>query len=161
MAEMPKAGDRAPDFELPDAEGNTFRLADSQGKWRVVYFYPKDNTPGCTKEACDFSERLADFEGLDAVVVGISTDSPESHRKFTAKHKLTIALLSDPEHRVIERYGAWQPKKFMGREFLGTVRSTFLVGPSGAIAHVWPSVKVWGHADEVRKVLAESRASER
>ncbi len=160
MPEMPKVGESAPDFELSDAEGNIVRLSDSLGKWRVVYFYPKDNTPGCTKEACDFSERFADFEGLDAVVIGISTDSPESHRKFAAKHHLSITLLSDPEHEVIERYGAWQPKKMMGREFFGTVRSTFLVCPRGRVAHIWPAVKVRGHADEVRKVLSESEESE-
>jgi peroxiredoxin Q/BCP len=152
-----KPGLKAPDFCLPDKDEKQVCLKDFAGKWTVVYFYPKDNTPGCTTEACDFTERLADFEGLDAAVVGISTDSPASHRKFAQQHKLTITLLSDPDHKVIEQYGAWQPKKFMGKEFLGTVRSTFLVDPKGRVAHTWPKVKVWGHADEVKAKLAELR----
>jgi peroxiredoxin Q/BCP len=152
-----KPGLKAPEFCLTDKDEKPVCLKDSLGKWVVVYFYPKDNTPGCTTEACDFTERLADFEGLDAAVIGVSTDSPASHRKFADQHKLTITLLSDPDHKVIEAYGAWQPKKFMGKEFLGTVRSTFLVDPKGNIAHTWPQVKVWGHADEVKAKLTELR----
>lgn len=158
---MIEIGRKAPDFCLPDKDEKEVCLKHFLGRWVVVYFYPRDNTPGCTTEACAFSERLADFKGLDAAVIGISTDSPASHRRFAAQHNLTITLLSDPDHKVIEAYGAWQPKKLMGKEFLGTVRSTFLVDPQGRVAHVWPRVKVWGHADEVKAKLAElqSRAS--
>ncbi len=154
---IPAPGAKAPDFCLPDKDDKDTCLKDFLGRWVVVYFYPKDNTPGCTREACDFTERLADFEGMDAAVIGISTDSPASHRKFAKQHNLTIHLLSDPEHKVIDAYGAWQPKKFMGKEFLGTVRSTFLVDPQGRIAFVWPKVNPWGHADEVKAKLRELR----
>lgn len=156
-AEQPTVGARAPEFCLSDKDEKQVCLKDFRGKWTVVYFYPHDNTPGCTAEACAFSERLADFEGLDAAVIGISTDSPESHRRFAARHKLTFPLLSDPDHKVIEQWGVWQPKKFIGKEFLGTVRATFLVDPEGRVAHAWPKVKIWGHADEVKAKLAELR----
>jgi peroxiredoxin Q/BCP len=154
---MPKPGEMAPVFCLPDQDGNEVCLAGFRGQWVVLYFYPKDNTPGCTKEACAFTERLADFKGMDAVVLGVSRDSPESHRKFAARHGLEFPLLSDPDHMVIEHYGAWQPKKMMGREFLGIVRSTFLIDPQGRVAAAWPKVQVWGHADEVKQKLAELR----
>jgi peroxiredoxin Q/BCP len=154
---MPEPGAPAPEFCLPDADGREVCLADQRGKWVVLYFYPKDETPGCTKEACAFSEKLEEFRGLDAVVLGVSTDPPASHRKFADRHHLAFPLLSDPEHEVIERYGAWGPKKFMGREFLGTSRATFLIDPLGVIVHHWPAVQVWGHADEVRAKLAELR----
>lgn len=152
---MPKPGDEAPGFCLPDQDGNEVCLETYRGKWVVLYFYPKDNTPGCTKEACAFTERLADFKGMDAVVLGVSKDSPGSHRKFAVKHDLEFPLLSDTDHEVIERYGAWQPKKMMGREFMGSVRCTFLIDPGGEVVAVWPKVKVWGHAAEVREKLAE------
>jgi thioredoxin-dependent peroxiredoxin len=150
-----KVGDKAPDFCLPDKDDKQVCLKDFGGRWVVVYFYPKDQTPGCTKEACEFTERLSDFAGLDAAVLGVSADSTASHQKFAAKYKLAFELLSDPGHEVINAYGAWQPKKIMGKEFLGTVRSTFIVDPSGNIAHIWPSVNPWGHANEVRTKLAE------
>jgi peroxiredoxin Q/BCP len=152
-----KVGDKAPEFCLPDKDDKEVCLKDFVGRWAVVYFYPKDETPGCTAEACEFTERLGDFVGLDAAVLGISTDSTASHRRFAEKHKLAIGLLSDPEHDVIAAYGAWQPKKILGKGILGTVRSTFLVDPNGSIAYAWPQVKPWGHADEVKKKLAELR----
>lgn len=150
-----KAGDTAPDFCLPDKDDKQVCLKDYAGSWVVLYFYPKDQTPGCTKEACEFTERLGDFVRMDATVLGVSTDSTASHRKFAEKHKLSIELLSDPKHETIGAYGAWQPKEFMGREFMGTVRSTFIIDPKGRIAHIWPSVKPWGHASEVRTKLVE------
>jgi thioredoxin-dependent peroxiredoxin len=150
-----KVGDKAPDFCLPDKDGKQLCLKDLDGRWVVLYFYPKDQTPGCTKEACEFTERLSDFAGLNAAVLGVSADSTASHRKFAAKNKLAIDLLSDPKHETIAAYGAWQPKKLMGKEFLGTVRATFIVDPMGNVAHIWPSVNPWGHANEVRNKLAE------
>lgn len=155
-----QAGDKAPAFCMPDKDDKEVCLYDFGGRWVVLYFYPKDQTPGCTKEACEFTERLGDFVRMDATVLGVSTDSTESHRKFAEKNKLSIQLLSDPEHEAIAAYGAWQPRKFMGREFMGTVRSTFIIDPKGRIAHIWPSVKPWGHASEVRQKLAELRGEE-
>ena len=148
-------GDKAPEFCLPDKDDRQVCLKDFSGRWVVLYFYPKDQTPGCTKEACEFTERLGDFVNLSAAVLGVSTDSTASHRKFAAKYKLTFDLLSDPEHETIAAYGAWQPKKLLGKEFMGTVRSTFVIDPTGKIAYVWPSVNPWGHANEVRNKLAE------
>ena len=150
-----KVGDKAPDFCLPDKDDKQVCLKDFAGRWVVLYFYPKDQTPGCTKEACEFTERLSDFVRMSAAVLGVSADSTASHRKFAAKNKLAIDLLSDPEHETIAAYGAWQPKKLMGKEFLGTVRSTFIIDPMGNVAHIWPSVNPWGHANEVRNKLAE------
>jgi peroxiredoxin Q/BCP len=150
-----KAGDKAPEFCLPDKDDNQVCLKDFSGRWVVVYFYPKDQTAGCTKEACEFTERLGDFVSLSATVLGVSADSTESHRKFAAKNKLSIALLSDPKHETIAAYGAWRPLKILGKELIGTARSTFLIDPMGNIAHIWPSVNPWGHANEVRKKLAE------
>jgi peroxiredoxin Q/BCP len=150
-----KVGGKAPEFCLSDKDDKPVCLKDFGGRWVVLYFYPKDQTPGCTKEACEFTERLDDFVRMDATVLGVSTDSTASHRKFAEKHKLTIELLSDPRHEAIGAYGAWQPRKFMGREFMGTVRSTFIIDPKGKVAHIWPSVKPWGHANEVRQKVAE------
>ena len=150
-----KVGDKAQDFCLPDKDDKQVCLKDFGGRWVVVYFYPRDQLPGCTKEACEFTERLGDFAGLKATVLGVSADSTASHRKFAAKYKLAFPLLSDPKHEAIAEYGAWQPKKLMGREFLGTVRSTFIIDPKGTIAHIWPTVKPWGHANEARAKLAE------
>jgi thioredoxin-dependent peroxiredoxin len=150
-----KVGDKAPEFCLPDKDDKQVCLKDFSRRWVVVYFYPKDQTPGCTKEACEFSERLGDFVRIGATVLGISTDSTASHRKFAAKYKLSIDILSDPKHEVIGMYGAWQPKKIFGKELMGTVRLTFLVDPMDNIAHIWPSVNPWGHANEVRQKVAE------
>jgi len=150
-----KVGDKAPDFCLPDKDDKQVCLKDFAGRWVVLYFYPKDQTPGCTKEACEFTERLSDFVRMSAAVLGVSADSTASHRKFAAKNKLAIDLLSDPKHETIAAYGAWQPKKLMGKEFLGTVRATFIIDPMGNVAHIWPSVNPWGHANEVRNKLAE------
>jgi len=144
-----KVGDKAPAFCLPDAEGKKHCLKDYKGKYVVLYFYPKDNTPGCTLEAVDFSRFRKEFEGANAVILGVSKDSCESHQKFVDKHKLTITLLSDPDHKMQEMYGVWRPKKFMGREFLGTVRTTMLIDPHGVIIKIWDKVKVKDHVAEV------------
>ena len=155
---MIETGKPAPDFTLPDQDGEPVRLVDLRGRWVVLYFYPKDDTPGCTIEACDFTAGIESFEGLEAVVLGCSPDSPESHRDFIAKHDLEVRLLSDPGHGVIESYGAWGEITFYGKTREGVVRSTVLIDPEGRVAHHWPKVRVQGHADEVRERLEELRA---
>ena len=152
-------GQTAPEFTLPDQDGNPVSLADLRGRWVVVYFYPADDTPGCTVEACEFTSALSAFEKLDAMVLGVSPDSPASHLKFQAKHKLKITLLSNPDHKVLERYGAWGVKKMYGKEHQGVIRSTVLIDPDGRVAQHWANVKAKGHADQVRQKLAELAAS--
>lgn len=139
----------APDFVAVDQGNKEVALSGFAGKWVVLYFYPKDNTPGCTIEAVNFSAKKAEFEALGAVILGVSPDSVESHCKFIDKKKLTITLLSDESKELCEKYGVWQLKKFMGREYMGVVRSTFLISPDGKIAAVWSPVKVKGHVDDV------------
>ena len=154
MTEL-KIGDKAPDFCLPDAEKGQVCLKDHRGKWVVLYFYPKDNTKGCTMEALEFTAAEDDFNARGAVVIGVSPDSPESHTKFIEKHDLGITLLSDTEKEILTGYGVWQKKKMYGREYMGVVRSTFLIEPEGRIAYIWPKVKVAGHADAVMEKLVE------
>jgi peroxiredoxin Q/BCP len=148
MSEL-SAGMPAPDFCLPDADDETVCLAELRGAYVVVYFYPKDNTSGCTLEARSFSDAMEAFSRLNTPVFGISPDSTKSHRRFAEKQNLSVRLLSDPDHRVIEAYGAWIPKKLYGKEYMGVERSTFIVDPEGKVAAVWRKVKVKGHADEV------------
>ncbi len=156
MSHQPiEAGSPAPSFTLPDQDGNPVSLKDLAGSWTVVYFYPKDDTPGCTREACEFSSILAEFAQLDARVIGVSPDSPSSHRKFIDKHTLNLTLLSDPEHSVLEQYGAWGEKSMYGRTYEGVLRSTVVIDPQGRIACHWPNVKPAGHAAAVRTRLAE------
>jgi peroxiredoxin Q/BCP len=150
---MLRAGDRAPDFNLTTGDGDSIHLADLKGKPVVLYFYPRDNTPGCTIEACSFRDLSPEFEKRGAIVYGVSTDSVQSHTKFTQKYGLNFPLLSDPDHAVTEAYDSWGPKKFMGREFLGVRRNTFLIGKDGKIARVWEGVKPAGHAEEVLQAL--------
>lgn len=138
---MLEIGTVAPDFELPDQDGVTHRLSDYQGKKVVLYFYPKDNTPGCTKQACGFAERYPQFLEKGAVVLGVSKDSVASHKKFQEKFNLPFTLLSDLEHKVIEAYGVWQEKKNYGRTYMGIVRSTYLIDEKGRIARVQTKVK--------------------
>ena len=154
---MIKTGDPVPVFTLPDQDDKLVHLDQFKGKWVVLYFYPKDSTPGCTTEACEFSQGLEEFGKLDAVVLGVSPDSTLSHRKFREKQDLTITLLSDPEHHVLNLFGAWQEKSNYGRTYMGVQRSTFLIDPEGRIAHVWPQVTVKGHVDEVKQTLAGLR----
>jgi len=140
----------APNFNLPDQSGKNHQLSDYLGKWLVIYFYPKDDTPGCTTEACNFrDERDAIAEYGNAVVIGISKDSVSSHKKFTDKYKLNFTLLSDPEHGTIEAYGAWGPKKFMGKEFLGVNRNTYIINPEGMITKEYLGVNPKKHAVEI------------
>jgi len=153
----PFIGKIAPKFCLPDAEGNGICLESFKGKWVVLYFYPRDNTPGCTIEAMQFNAALEKFADLGAQVIGVSADSPESHQKFAEKHNLSILLLSDTDHAVLRAYDAWKPKTMFGKEFLGTQRDTFLIDPEGMIIAVWRKVSPKGHAEEVKAVLLEKK----
>ena len=151
-----EVGDIAPPFELKDGQGHTVRLEDFRGETVVVYLYPKDDTPGCTKEACAFRDERATFAKAGAVVLGVSADTEASHRKFSDKYGLTFPLLSDPDHAVCQAYGVYGKKSMYGRTYFGIVRTTFVIDPRGRIAAVFPRVKVDGHADEV---LAAIRAA--
>jgi len=150
---MLQIGDKAPAFCLPNQDEEEVCLRDLQGSWVVLYFYPKDNTPGCTTEACEFTAALPDFSGLGASIFGVSPDSPKKHRNFIEKKALGITLLADEAKEVCEAYGVWQLKKFMGREYMGVVRSTFIINPDGKIAAVWEKVRVKGHVEAVREKL--------
>ena len=150
-----KVGSDAPKFCLPDKDNKKVCLDDFKDKYIILYFYPKDNTPGCTTEAIGFTGILPKLEKLDAVVIGVSPDSPESHAKFIEKKNLTVTLLSDVDKKVIKEYGKWALKKFRGKEYMGVVRSTFLIDPDGKIVHIWPKVSVKGHAEDVQNVLTE------
>lgn len=147
---------KAPDFTLQDQNNNTRTLADYAGKWVVLYFYPKDDTPGCTTEACNFRDSREAIAQLgNAEIVGVSKDSVASHKKFTEKHNLTFTLLSDPTHETIEAYGAWGPRKFMGREFLGTHRNTYIINPAGTIVKTYEGVSPTKHAADIIHDLQE------
>ena len=150
-----EVGDKAPDFVLATDGGGSARLADLKGKAVVLYFYPKDDTSGCTAEAIAFSALAAKFAAANAVVVGVSPDSAASHDKFKKKHGLDLALAADPERSAIEAYGVWKEKSMYGKKYFGVERSTFLVGRDGRIARIWRKVKVPGHAEEV---LAAAKA---
>lgn len=153
-SKLPRVGERAPDFNLASTEGRDISLGDYTGKQAVVlYFYPKDDTPGCTKEACSFRDLRSMFNDQGAEILGVSADSVRSHKKFQEKYGLTFPLLADPDHAIADKYGVWQQKKFMGREYMGIARTTFVIDPSGTIKAVFPNVKVEGHADEVLKAL--------
>lgn len=150
-----KIGDRAPDFCLPDKDKKEVCLKEYLGKNVVLYFYPADNTPGCTTEAIGFTGILPELEKLDAVVIGVSPDSPESHGNFIEKKNLKVTLLSDEQKDVLKKYGAWGLKKFKGKTYMGVIRSTYLVDSKGKISHIWPKVSVKGHAEEVKSKLVE------
>jgi peroxiredoxin Q/BCP len=150
-----EAGTQAPDFTLSTDEGKEVRLSELKGKPVVLYFYPKDDTPGCTKEACAFRDRSAELAEQGAVVFGISPDSVDSHRKFHDKYHLNFPLLADPGHKVAELYGAWRPKTLYGRLINGIQRSTFLIGSDGLVNKVWKKVSVGGHDEEVLAALAK------
>ena len=146
----------APNFTLPDQNGKNHSLDDYHGKWIVLYFYPKDDTPGCTTEACNFrDERDAIAEYGNATVIGISKDSVASHKKFVDKHNLNFTLLSDESHEIIEAYGAWGPKKFMGREYVGINRNTYIIDPKGNIVKEYLGANPKKHAAEIMKNLSE------
>jgi len=157
MSNIPQIGQPAPDFSTPDQNNNLVNIADLN-QWLVLYFYPKDNTPGCTTEAQDFTELSSEFTTVGAKIIGVSPDSATSHCKYIDKHNLSITLLTDPEHQLIEAYGAWRLKKFMGKEYMGVARSTFLISPDKSIAYDWPNVKTKGHAEAVLKKIKELAA---
>ena len=148
-------GDKAPDFDLPTDGGGTLKLSSLKGKKVVLYFYPKDDTPGCTKEACGFRDALSDFSKLDAEIVGVSKDPPAKHDKFKAKYDLPFTLVSDEDGNMIEAYGSWVEKNMYGRKYMGIDRSTFLIDEKGVIRKIWRKVKVKDHVDEV-KAAAET-----
>ena len=151
---MLEAGKKAPDFSLPNQDVETVSLSDFAGKKVVLYFYPKDNTPGCTTEACEFRDSHSVFEKLDAVVLGVSSDSVKSHAKFRDKYELPFHLLADTEKKVHKAFGTWVEKKMYGKVYFGTQRATFVIDGEGIIRHVFPNVKPTGHAEEVEGVLA-------
>jgi peroxiredoxin Q/BCP len=148
-------GDKAPDFEVPGDGDSTISLKQFKGQPVVLYFYPKDSTPGCTKEACAFRDLTPDFEKIDAVIVGVSKDSVKRHDNFKTKNELPFALASDAESDVCERYGVWVEKSMYGRKFMGIERATFLIDAKGVVRRVWRKVKVGGHADEVLEALKQ------
>jgi peroxiredoxin Q/BCP len=146
-------GDKAPDFSMPTDGGGSVSLKDLKGRWVVLYFYPRDDTPGCTKEACGFRDSIADFEKVDATVIGVSRDSVAKHDKFKAKYDLPFPLASDEDGAVCQAYGVWVEKNMYGKKSMGIERSTFLIDPEGKIAKVWRKVKVPGHVEAVQDAL--------
>jgi len=149
------AGKKAPAFSLNDQNGTTHRLSDYAGQPLILYFYPKDDTPGCTKESCDFRDKLPKFKKSKAAVLGISILDEASKKKFAEKFDLNFPLLADAAHEVAEKYGVWQQKSLYGRKFMGIVRTTYLIGGDGKVAKRWDTVKVDGHADEVLEAVGE------
>ena len=153
MSDWPEEGDKAPAFTLANDGGEKWKLSDWKGQWVVVYFYPKDDTPGCTVETNDFNKLLSKFKKLDCEVYGISKDSLKSHDKFRDKYKIKFDLLADEELKVLKKYKVWGKKKFMGKEFMGIIRTTFLIDKYGKIIKIWENVKVKDHAKEVLETL--------
>ncbi len=154
MAEL-TVGRKAPDFKLHDGTGKEVSLSDFKGKKVVLYFYPKDDTSGCTKEACSFQENLTAIKRKGAVLLGVSPDSEASHQKFSAKYGLSFPLISDEKKELAEKYGVWQEKSMYGRKYMGVVRTTFVINGQGIITHIFPKVKVDGHTEEVLNALTE------
>ena len=152
---MLNPGDKAPYFELADQDGKTVKLTDFAGKNLVISLYPKDDTSGCTKEACSFRDELPSFEGINAAVVGVSPDPVKSHRKFADKYSLNFTLLSDESKSMLEAYGVWKEKSMYGRKYMGVERTTYIIDPSGVVKNVFAKVKVEGHSEEVKKALSE------
>ena len=153
MSDWIEEGEKAPDFSMPDDSGNTVKLSALRGKPVVLYFYPKDDTPGCTKEACAFRDRSADLEKRGAVVLGVSPDDVASHARFRDKFHLNFPLLADAGHKVAEKYGAWREKNFYGKVSMGVQRSTFLIDADGVVRKAWKKVSVDGHDEEVLEAL--------
>jgi peroxiredoxin Q/BCP len=148
-----KVGQKAPDFNVPNDEGKKVKLSDYKGKKVVLYFYPKDDTPGCTKEACAFRDGSSEIQRTGAVVLGVSADSVESHKKFKSKFDLTFPLLADVEKKIVEAYGVWKEKSMYGKKYMGIERTTFIIDEQGKISHIFPKVKVDAHYDEVLAAL--------
>jgi len=155
---MIEVGSQAPEFCLPNQDDVEICLRDLRGKWVVLYFYPKDNTPGCTTEACEFTEAEPEFSDMDAVILGVSADSTQKHRNFIEKKSLGITLLSDESTQMMQEYGVWQLKKNYGREYMGIVRSTYIIDPEGKVAEVWEKVRVKEHVANVKARLKELQA---
>ncbi|MFN5757199.1 MAG: thioredoxin-dependent thiol peroxidase [Planctomycetia bacterium] len=155
MADWIEEGSKAPDFTLPTHDGTKLKLSSLKGQHVVLYFYPKDDTPGCTKEACGFRDTKAKFGKHKAVVLGVSPDSPASHEQFRTKYKLPFTLLADEGHKVAEQYGAWREKNMYGKKSMGIARSTFIIDANGTVAKVFKAVKADGHAEQVLAALAE------
>jgi thioredoxin-dependent peroxiredoxin len=151
----PLVNQPAPNFTLVDQNGKPVGLSSPRGQWVVLYFYPKDDTPGCTVQATEFTSLLGEFRNMNARVMGISADSPESHRDFIAKNDLKVTLLSDPQHEIMNQYGAWMDTKFSGTPYGRVIRSTFIIDPAGVIRYHWPEVIPEGHAARVRAKLAD------
>jgi peroxiredoxin Q/BCP len=152
---MLQIGDKIQNFCLQNQDEVEICLRDLSGKWIVIYFYPKASTPGCTIEACDFTDALEEFNDMDAIILGISADSVKRLKNFSEKKELKVILLSDEEHKVLEQFGVWQLKKNYGKEYMGIVRSTFIIDPNGIIQAVWEKVRVKGHVEEVKEKLKE------
>ena len=152
---MLEINNQAPEFCLPNQDDIEICLRDLKGKWIVLYFYPKDSTPGCTTEACEFSECAPDFSDLDAIILGVSADSTKKHRNFIEKQSLNITLLSDEETLMMQNYGVWQMKKNYGKEYMGIVRTTLIINPNGVVKALWNNVKVKGHVESVKNRLNE------
>ena len=154
---MLKTGDTLPDIKLPSSKGGERSLSDFKGKWLILYFYPKDDTPGCTREACSFRDHNEDLKGLNAVVVGVSKDPLTSHEKFIEKYGLPFELLADTDLKLMEALGVWKEKSMYGRTFMGVSRDTFLIDPDGTIVKEWRGVKVDGHTEKVKAAIEELR----
>ncbi|MBI4535143.1 MAG: thioredoxin-dependent thiol peroxidase [Ignavibacteriae bacterium] len=152
MAEI-KVGTKAPHFTLPTGDGKELSLEDLKGKKVVLYFYPKDDTSGCTKEACSFRDNLSAIKKKGAVVIGVSADSAASHQKFAAKYDLTFPLVSDEDRQLVKKYGVWKEKSMYGKKYMGIERTTFIIDSNGTIIHIFPKVKVEGHTEEILKLL--------
>ncbi len=152
---MLEVGEQAPAFDLADQDGQSHTLDGYRGRWLVVYFYPKDDTPGCTKEACGFRDGASELAALGAAVVGVSADDAGAHQKFAKKYDLNFPLLVDPDKAMLEAYGAWGEKQMYGKSYMGVSRITYVIDPDGEVAKAWPKVKAEGHADEVRAALTE------
>ena len=157
MNQTLEIGNKAPNFNLPNQNGNSVRLDDFAGRWLVVYFYPRDDTPGCTIEAKEFTDSKKDFEENGATIMGVSPDNESKHCKFIDKHGLKIDLLADCEKSMLSDYGVWQEKSMYGKTYMGVVRTTYLINPDGNIAGAWTKVKAKGHADAVLKRLIDIR----
>lgn len=155
---MLEINSEAPEFCLPNQDDIEICLRDLRGKWIVLYFYPKDSTPGCTTEACEFSEAAPDFGDLDAIILGVSADSTKKHRNFIEKQSLNITLLSDEETTMMQSYGVWQMKKNYGKEYMGIVRTTLIIDPSGVVKALWKNVKVKGHVEIVKAELEKLKS---
>ncbi|WP_428737552.1 thioredoxin-dependent thiol peroxidase [Sulfurimonas sp.] len=156
---MVEVGTKAPEFCLPNQDDVEICLRDLKGKWIVLYFYPKDSTPGCTTEACEFTEAMPEFGNMDAIILGVSADSTKRHRNFIEKQNLSITLLSDESTQMMQEYGVWQLKKNYGKEYMGIVRSTFIIDPKGGVVASWDKVRVKGHVEAVKEKLTALQAN--